>query len=139
MKKINVLVVVLSFVLLLSGCSDILPKSMQDKVEEKGQELKNKAFEELQKALSDQITDFITSTDLQKTLGLSKEDEEDVSNSLKEYLEEYDSNPQEWKNAIETLTVQVDVLKEKGELNNLSMEELKQKIKELLNNENTGE
>lgn len=135
MRKLRILTVILLAAVSITACSDVIPESVQNAVDVKSKELKSKAAEELKQALKDQISDFIESTDLQTTLGLSAEEQEEVSESIEDYLESYDSDPTQWKKALEELTKAINKLKEDGELKGLSTDELNKKLEEILENQ----
>lgn len=117
----------------LSGCSsELLPEGIQEVINEKTQELKSKAVQEFEEALSEQVKEFFSSNDLQESLGLSDEQQEKVQGSMKEYLESYDSDPQAWKDVFSSVQEKLTQLKENGELDLLTAEELNEKLDEIL-------
>lgn len=132
MKNIKICSLLIISALTLSGCAEVLPEKVQVVVNEKKEEVKDKAMSELQKALADQIQDFIKSNDLKKTLGLDDNEESEISESFKKYLESYDSNPDEWKKAMDSFSEAIEKIKAEGEKNGLSKDEITKKIDEFL-------
>lgn len=118
---------------MIAGCGEILPEKVQVIVNEKKEEVKDKAVSEFQKALSEQVQEFMSSNDLKKTLGLTDDEEKEVTNSFKEYLESYENDSEELKKAWDSLRTTIEELKEKGEFSGLSEEELNKKIENILN------
>ena len=133
MKKFLFGILLTGSLLSLSGCSsELLPEGIQAVINEKTEELKSKAVQEFEEALSEQVKEFFSSNDLQESLGLSDEQQEKVQGSMKEYLENYDSDPQAWKDVFSSVQEKLTQLKENGELDLLTAEELNEKLDEIL-------
>lgn len=137
MKKKTLQILLIGSLMALCGCSsELVPQGVQEVINEKTDELKSKAIEELETALTNQIKDFMTSSDLQESLGLSEEQQNKIQSSLKEYLENYDSDPEDWKNTAGMVQDKLSEWKEKGELEGISVDELNEKLDEILSKEN---
>ena len=133
MKRNTASILLICSLFSLSGCdTNLVPQGIQDVVNEKADDLKSKAMEEFEAALSEQMKDFFSSNDLQESLGLSEEQQEKVQGSMKEYLESYDSDPNAWKDALNSIQEKLTELKENGELDFLTAEELNEKLDEIL-------
>ena len=98
---------------LLGSCKAQLPQKLQEQIDAKQEEYSRKASEEMKDAFSSQLQEFIKSSDLSDSLGISSEEQDKIQQSLKDYEEELD-------NAQKALT---DLINQAGELDKQTIEE----------------
>ena len=80
-----------------------------------------KASEEMKDAFSSQLQEFIKSSDLSDSLGISSEEQDKIQQSLKDYVDQYElSEERNTTNAQKALT---DLINQAGELDKQTIEE----------------
>lgn len=119
-------VIVLAAVMMLTGCeASVSSQNTDDYVEEVVKDVKKQAAESLKKALASEVSAFFQSDDLSATLGVSAEEREQLEQSIREYIDEYNTDEEklgEAKEAVEKLFENAD---------GLTAQELQDNIKEI--------
>jgi hypothetical protein len=88
-------------------------------------EITTQAVDELKKAFASEISDFFTDDDLAKSLGISSEEQSQMENLIKSYIQDYTMDEKKLGEARESL----EQLLENAE--NFSSDELQGKISEV--------
>ena len=99
---------------LLGSCKAQLPQKLQEQIDAKQEEYSRKASEEMKDAFSSQLQEFIKSSDLSDSLGISSEEQD------KDYVDQYELSEEELDNAQKALT---DLINQAGELDKQTIEE----------------
>ena len=89
---------------LLGSCKAQLPQKLQEQIDAKQEEYSRKASEEMKDAFSSQLQEFIKSSDLSDSLGISSEEQDKIQQSLKDYVDQYELSEEELDNAQKALT-----------------------------------
>lgn len=105
---------------LLGSCKAQLPQKLQEQIDAKQEEYSRKASEEMKDAFSSQLQEFIKSSDLSDSLGISSEEQDKIQQSLKDYVDQYELSEEELDNAQKALT---DLINQAGELDKQTIEE----------------
>ena len=103
---------------LLGSCKAQLPQKLQEQIDAKQEEYSRKASEEMKDA--SQLQEFIKSSDLSDSLGISSEEQDKIQQSLKDYVDQYELSEEELDNAQKALT---DLINQAGELDKQTIEE----------------
>lgn len=110
----------------MTSCEEYLPQGVQEQLEEKQSEAKEKVSDELKKALMDQVDDFFHSDDLEESLGFSEEQLEEAKQEINQYIQDYDFDSG-------ALTQVIDEMKNLFDgTEGLSKEEIQKKLDEML-------
>ena len=96
---------------LLGSCKAQLPQKLQEQIDAK---------QEVKDAFSSQLQEFIKSSDLSDSLGISSEEQDKIQQSLKDYVDQYELSEEELDNAQKALT---DLINQAGELDKQTIEE----------------
>lgn len=128
MKKIIISIAALLGVssMALNSCKDRLPQEVQEQFEEVQEQAKSKVSSEMKKALIAQIDEFLQSSDLEESLGFSKEQLDKTQQSITQYIENYDFDTEE----LTKLVGEVEELLE--DTNGLGKDDIQKKLDELL-------
>lgn len=105
---------------LLGSCKAQLPQKLQEQIDAKQEEYSRTASEEMKDAFSSQLQEFIKSSDLSGSLGISSEEQDKIQQSLKDYVDQYELSEEELDNAQKALT---DLINQAGELDKQTIEE----------------
>lgn len=110
----------------MTSCEEYLPQGVQEQLEEKQSEAKEKVSDELKKALMDQVDEFFQSDDLEESLGFSEEQLEEAKQEINQYIQDYDFDSG-------ALTQVIDEMKNLFDgTEGLSKEEIQKKLDEML-------
>lgn len=123
-----------ALVLLMSsftGCegdelANDLGEQLGDSVKEAVTDVKNQVSEDIKSAIVNEVKEYITSDEIAETLGLSPEEQENILHSVREYVDNYEFDAEQMKEAKES----VEELLQNA--NGLSADEIKENIAELL-------
>lgn len=128
MKKIIISIAALLGVasIALNSCKDRLPQEVQEQFEQVQEQAKSKVSSEMKKALIAQIDEFLQSSDLEESLGFSKEQLDKTQQSITQYIENYDFDTEE----LTKLVGEVEELLE--DTNGLAKDDIQKKLDELL-------
>ena len=110
----------------LSSCRGQLPQEIQEKLEEKQDEVTSAVSEEMKKALLEQMDEFLQSDDLEESLGLTDEQRTEIEKSVEQYVENYEFDAE----SLKKLGEGIEQLYE--EAKGLSKEEIQEKLDEIL-------
>lgn len=128
MKRLILMAAVLigAVCVIMTSCEEYLPQGVQEQLEEKQSEAKEKVSDELKKALMDQVDDFFHSDDLKESLGFSEEQLEEAKQEINQYIQDYDFDSG-------ALTQVIDEMKNLFDgTEGLSKEEIQKKLDEML-------
>jgi len=103
-----------------------LGEEIGDSVKEAVTDVKNQVSEDIKSAIVNEVKEYITSDDMSETLGLTPEEQEHILNSVREYIDNYEFDAEQMKNAKETVEEFLQ------NANGLSADELKENISEIL-------
>ena len=107
-------------VALLGSCKAQLPEKIQEQINAGQSELSRKASEEMKDALTSQLEEFLKSSDLGESLGISSEEQQKIGQSIIDYVDQYELSEEELDNAQKALT---DLINQAGELDKQTIEE----------------
>lgn len=110
----------------LTACQKQLLETIQEKWEEKQEEVVSAVSAEMKKALKAQLDEFVQSDDLEESLGLSEEQISELEQSIEQYVDTYEFD----KEALAELTGQLENLLD--ETKGLTKEELQAELDEIL-------
>ena len=82
-------------VALLVSCKAQLPEKIQEQINAGQSELSRKASEEMKDALTSQLEEFLKSSDLGESLGISSEEQQKIGQSIIDYVDQYELNEEE--------------------------------------------
>ena len=80
---------------LLGSCKAQLPEKIQEQINAGQSELSRKASEEMKDALTSQLEEFLKSSDLGESLGISSEEQQKIGQSIIDYVDQYELNEEE--------------------------------------------
>lgn len=133
MKKTAIIVAAVAGSMLtagnISGCGDAQTKNPDSYVGGVVDEIATHAVDELKKAFTSEVSDFFTSDDLAKSLGISNEEQSKIEDSIKSYIRNYNMDEEKLQEARESLE---QLLKNAEDF---SVEELQRKISEVFDGE----
>jgi len=114
--------------MVMTSCQEHLPQELQQKVEEKQDEVAEAVGAELKKALISQMDEFLQSDDLQESLGFTENQLSEIEQSVEQYINEYEFDTE----ALLKVTDELQLLFK--EAKGLSKEEIQKELDEILNN-----
>ncbi len=82
-------------VALLGSCKAQLPEKIQEQINAGQSELSRKASEEMKDAFTSQLEEFLKSSDLGESLGISSEEQQKIGQSIIDYVDQYELNEEE--------------------------------------------
>ena len=82
-------------VALLGSCKAQLPEKSQEQLNAGQSELSRKASEEMKDAFTSQLEEFLKSSDLGESLGISSEEQQKIGQSIIDYVDQYELNEEE--------------------------------------------
>ena len=97
---------------LFGSCKAQLPDKLQEQIDAKQEEYGRKASEEMKDAFSSQLKEFIKSSDLSDSLGISTEEQEKIEKSLKDYVDQYELSEEDLSKAQDALSQLIDQAQE---------------------------
>ena len=80
---------------LLGSCKAQLPEKIQEQINAGQSELSRKASEEMKDAFTSQLEEFLKSSDLGESLGISSEEQHKIGQSIIDYVDQYELNEEE--------------------------------------------
>ena len=80
---------------LLGSCKAQLPEKIQEQINAGQSELSRKASEEMKDAFTSQLEEFLKSSDLGESLGISSEEQQKIGQSIIDYVDQYELNEEE--------------------------------------------
>lgn len=93
MKKVFLTVTIAAA--LLGSCKAQLPEKIQEQINAGQSELSRKASEEMKDAFTSQLEEFLKSSDLGESLGISSEEQQKIGQSIIDYVDQYELNEEE--------------------------------------------
>lgn len=123
MKKILLTITLATAV--LAACKAQLPENLQNIVDSRQEEYASKASEEMKNAFSQQLEEFIKSSDLSDSLGISAENQEKIEKSLQDYVNQYELSEEELNQAQDALQ---DLIEQAQKLDTQTIEDRLQDI-----------
>ena len=111
---------------LLGSCKEQLPEELSSRIDEKREEYSSIASQEMKDAFTTQLDDFLHSYDLGESLGMSAQEQEQIEQSLKEYVDQYELSEEELNKTQEA----IKELFQNGE--DMTVQSLEDKLKEIL-------
>lgn len=110
----------------MTSCQDQLPQEVQEQWEEKQDEVVSAVSGEMKKALKAQMDEFLSSDDLEESLGFTQEQLSQIEQSLEQYVDSYEFDAE----SLTKLTDEWELLVD--EAKGLTKEELQAKLDEIL-------
>lgn len=80
---------------LLGSCKAQLPEKIQEQINAGQNELSRKASEEMKDAFTSQLEEFLKSSDLGESLGISSEEQQKIGQSIVDYVDQYELSEEE--------------------------------------------
>ncbi len=80
---------------LLGSCKAQLPEKIQEQINAGQSELSRKASEEMKDAFTSQLEEFLKSSDLGESLGISSEEQQKIGQSIVDYVDQYELSEEE--------------------------------------------
>lgn len=115
----------------LSSCQDMLPDSLQSKMNSTKDVISEKVSDTVTDLLEQQLHDFIYSDDLKSSLGLTDDGQSALDESINSYLENYDWNTEDYDEVKDELLHMIEDFSNEKDFS-ISKEELNQKLDEIL-------
>lgn len=120
-------------ILSLSSCQQQVTENVKTAIQEKKDAVVEKAADEMKGAVAAQIDEFFKSSDLSDTLGITQEQQEEVKESIKQYIEDYQvdgGQVAEIKDAVSEILTNPD---------GISQENVEEKLQEILGEDAFGD
>lgn len=112
---------------------DDLGETIGDSVKEAVTDVKKQVSDEIKSALVKEIKEYITSDEMSETLGISAEEQENIINSVRDYIDHYEFDAEQMKEAKDS--VEELLQNTKG----LSADEIKENIAKIFENHSDQE
>lgn len=128
--KIMAATALMSLIVLVTGCQgdatiDNIENKISESVNDSISRTKKQVSDELKNTFANEMKEFITNNELATTLGLSPEEQESITDSIRSYIDNYESDEEQLKAAQESVEEFLENAK------GLSAEEIKRNIADL--------